>query len=73
MSGVLTPAEFGRLIDDLFKPGALATLLVVLGCLLLAWAVVRLWRGAQPQPGSIGSRSRSYFALRMRTVPKEVK
>ena len=53
MSGVLTPAEFGRLIDDLFKPGALATLLVVLGCLVLAWAVVRLWRGAQPHPGSI--------------------
>ncbi len=53
MSGVLTPAELGRLIDDLFKPGALATLLVVFGCLVLAWGVVRLWRGALPQPGSI--------------------
>ncbi len=30
-------------------------------------------QAGQPQPSSIGRRSRSYFALRMRTVPVLVK
>ena len=53
MGHTLTAAELGRLIDDLLKPSALTEAAVVLGCLVLAWGVVRLWRGALPQPGSI--------------------
>jgi small-conductance mechanosensitive channel len=53
MGRALTAAELGRLIDDLLKPSALTEAAVVLGCLLLAWSVVRLWRGTAPQAGSI--------------------
>ena len=53
MARPLTAAELGRLLDDLLKPGALTEAAVVLACLALAWAVVRLWRGPERQPGSI--------------------
>ena len=49
----LSADELGQLIDSLLKPTALIELGVLLLCLLLAWALARLLRGAAPQPGSI--------------------
>jgi small-conductance mechanosensitive channel len=49
----LNPAELARLLESLLKPSALIELAVLAACLLLAWALVRLLRGAVPQPGSI--------------------
>jgi small-conductance mechanosensitive channel len=48
----LTADELGRLVADLLKPTALIELALVAGCLLLAWALVRLLRGRQPTPHS---------------------
>lgn len=53
MGKTLSPDEFGRLLHSLLKPAALIELAVLAGCLLLAWAAVRLLRGPEPQRGSI--------------------
>ncbi len=45
--------ELGRLVDGLIKPAALIELAAFAGCLLVAWAAVRLLRGPQPRPGSV--------------------
>jgi len=49
----LTAEEFWRLLQGLQRPSALVELALFAGCLLLAWALVRLLRGSQPQPGSV--------------------
>jgi small-conductance mechanosensitive channel len=48
----LTADELGQLFVALFRPTALIELTVVLGCLLAAWALVRLVRGRERTPGS---------------------
>jgi len=53
MLQTLTAAEIGRLFDSFLRPTALIELAVAVGCLVLAWAVVRLWRGPEPKRGSI--------------------
>jgi len=52
MTPTFSAAEFGQLARGLLKPSALIELAIFFGCLLLAWAVVRLLRGAAPTPGS---------------------
>ncbi len=49
----LSADELARLVEDLLKPTALVELAVLAGCLLAAWLMVRLLRGAAPRPGSI--------------------
>ncbi|MBL8326025.1 MAG: mechanosensitive ion channel [Rubrivivax sp.] len=49
----LTAEEFWRLLQALQRPAALIELAVFVGCLALAWALVRLLRGRQPRPGSV--------------------
>ena len=46
-------AELSRLFQSFLRPTALIELAVAIGCLALAWAVVRLWRGPEPKRGSI--------------------
>ena len=53
MASPFTAEELGRLIDALLKPSALIELGVLAGCLLLAWAIVRLARGPVPRKGSM--------------------
>jgi small-conductance mechanosensitive channel len=48
-----TAAEFGALVESLFQRSALVELAVLAGCLALAWALVRVLRGARARPGSI--------------------
>ncbi len=45
--------NFALLLSSLLKPSAITELLVLAACLLLAWGIVRLMRGREPQPGSI--------------------
>ena len=53
MARIQPDADLGALVAALLKPSALSELAVLAGCMLLAWAVVRLLRGAEPRPGSI--------------------
>jgi small-conductance mechanosensitive channel len=53
MARPLTADELVQLVDGLLRPTALIEAAVILGCLGLAWAIVRLLRGALPQPASI--------------------
>ncbi len=53
MTPALTADEFGRLLAALSRPTVLIEAGVVLGCLLLAWLLVRLARGAESPPESI--------------------
>jgi small-conductance mechanosensitive channel len=53
MDRALTADEFGKLISALLQRESIIEIGVVLICLVAAWAVVRLLRGAQAQPGSI--------------------
>lgn len=53
MNRPLTADELGRLVDSLLSPGALVELAVFAGCVLAAWGVVRLLRGAVSARGSI--------------------
>ena len=52
MSPTLKAEDFGQFAIDLLQPSALIELAIFAACLLLAWALVRLLRGAQPRPGS---------------------
>jgi small-conductance mechanosensitive channel len=52
VAGPLTPGELAQLLDALLKRTALIEAALVLGCLLAAWLMVRLLRGATVQPGS---------------------
>ena len=49
----LTAAELEQLLTRLQQPTALIELAVVLGCLGLAWLLIRFLRGTQPDPRSI--------------------
>jgi small-conductance mechanosensitive channel len=49
----LTAEELWRLLQALQRPSALVELAVFVGCLALAWTLVRLMRGQQPRPGSV--------------------
>jgi small-conductance mechanosensitive channel len=49
----LSADELGALVGNLFKTSALIELALVVGCLALAFGVVRAIRGNQAQPGSI--------------------
>ncbi len=49
----LTAAELEQLLTRLQQPTALIELAVVLGCLGLAWLLIRFLRGKQPDPRSI--------------------
>jgi small-conductance mechanosensitive channel len=49
----VAPGELGRVLPALLRPGALLEIVVLALCLLLAWGVARLWRGAQVRPGSV--------------------
>ncbi len=53
MKETLNTAQIDELLRSLLQPTALAELGVLVGCLVLAWAIVRLLRGAQSAPGSI--------------------
>ncbi len=53
MSRPTSADELGRIFDSLFKPTVLTEAVAMMACLLLAWALVRLLRGREPQPGSI--------------------
>jgi small-conductance mechanosensitive channel len=46
-------ADLDTWVRGLLQPTALAELAVLAGCLLLAWVVVRVWRGQVPKPRSI--------------------
>ncbi|MFO0471012.1 MAG: mechanosensitive ion channel family protein [Pseudomonadota bacterium] len=46
-------AELGQLVAALTRPTALVELAAVAGCLVAAWALVRLLRGKEPAAGSI--------------------
>ena len=52
MTSTLSAAELGQLGAALLKPTALIELALFAACLLTAWLVVRLLRGAAPTPGS---------------------
>jgi len=52
VAGPLTPGELAQLLDALLQRSALIEAALVLGCLMGAWLVVRLMRGATVQPGS---------------------
>ena len=52
MTPSLSAAELGQFASALLKPTALIEGAVFFGCLLLAWLVVRLLRGAVPKPGA---------------------
>ena len=45
--------DLGFLLDALQRSTVFIELALVAGCLGLAWALVRLWRGPLPQPGSV--------------------
>ena len=49
----LTAAELEQLLARLQQPTALIELAVILGCLGLAWLLIRFLRGKQPDPRSI--------------------
>ncbi|HEY4067372.1 MAG TPA: mechanosensitive ion channel domain-containing protein [Burkholderiaceae bacterium] len=53
MAAVLSADDIRDLVGSLADPGALIELGVLAGCLALAWAVVRLVRGAETPVGSI--------------------
>ena len=53
MTQPLAADDLRQLVDALLRPGAVIETVVVLGCLVLAWGVVRLWRGSQARRGSI--------------------
>ena len=53
MSSPWVAKDLGQFFDVLLRPSALIELGLIAGCLALAWAIVRLWRGSQRQPGSI--------------------
>ncbi len=52
-TGPLTAHELNELLQALLRPTALIELAVTAGCLLLAWLLVRVLRGALPKPGSV--------------------
>ena len=52
-STILDARDLNDLLGSLTEPGALIELAVLAGCLALAWAVVRLIRGAESPEGSI--------------------
>lgn len=47
------PDSLESLLSSLLRPSALTEALALLACLGAAWALVRLFRGPAPQPGSI--------------------
>ena len=51
MTQPLAADDLRQLVDALLRPGAVIETVVVLGCLVLAWGVVRLWRGSQARRG----------------------
>lgn len=53
MARTLTTEGLGQFFSALVKPSALIELAVFFTCLGLAWALVRLWRGARRTPDSI--------------------
>lgn len=53
MAAAPDPNELDELLGALLRPSALAELGVLAGCLLLAWVLVRLLRGATATHGSI--------------------
>jgi small-conductance mechanosensitive channel len=53
MTSALTAAELERLLAALLEPTALIELAVLAVCLVAAWALVRLLRGATTRPGSV--------------------
>jgi small-conductance mechanosensitive channel len=53
MTHSLSADELQQLFLALLRPTALIEIGVATGCLLVAWALVRLLRGAAPQPGSV--------------------
>ncbi|MEP7298047.1 MAG: mechanosensitive ion channel domain-containing protein [Burkholderiales bacterium] len=53
MANPLSADDLNELLGSLTQPGALTELAVLAGCLTLAWAIVRLVRGAQAPADSI--------------------
>ncbi len=53
MTPTLSAAELERLLAALLKPTALIELALLAACLVAAWALVRLLRGATTRPGSV--------------------
>ena len=48
-----SPAELLAWLQALTRPAALVEIAAFAGCLVLAWALVRLMRGRPPRPGSV--------------------
>ncbi len=53
MARTFAAEDLGRFLDALLKPSALIELGVLVGCLGLAWGIVRLARGPAPRQGSM--------------------
>ena len=53
MANVLSAQDLNDLLGSLTQPGALTELAVLVGCLTLAWGIVRLIRGHESPEGSI--------------------
>jgi small-conductance mechanosensitive channel len=53
MARPLDTREFSDLLGALVQPTAATELVVLAACMLLAWGLVRLWRGARSPEGSI--------------------
>lgn len=53
MAAATTAEELGQLVGALLQRSALIELTLVVGCLVLSWAFVRLVRGRAATPGSI--------------------
>jgi small-conductance mechanosensitive channel len=49
----LNPGELPKFVESLLSANAAIELAVLAGCLLAAWALVRVLRGHAPRPGSI--------------------
>ena len=53
MANALSADDLNELLGSLTQPGALTEVVVLAGCLTLAWAIVRLIRGPRSPEGSI--------------------
>lgn len=49
----ITPDELLQLLDGLQQRSALSEAGIIVGCLVLSWGLLRLWRGAQGEANSV--------------------
>jgi len=68
MAGSLSADDLNELLGSLTQPGALTELAVLVGCLALAWGVVRLVRGRAAPAGSIWFGKRIFDGVLFPTI-----